>query len=1302
MIQVKQFSGRQNLDDNPDTIPFLDHMDARNIVFRGNGANMRAQNVQGNTVIPNAYLPAGTNVCIGAWYDQVKGRIFSFIYNSNNNHSIVIYPPSTGILQPLIISGTNTNGDVLQFEITQPILNVNIIYGDSTQGDVLYWINSQKLPCKINIDRALNGGYGVIQKSYLDVAKEPASIPPAVVYEDDDTVTVNNLRKKLFKFKQRQVFDDKDKSVTSAQSEIPVPNNSTNSDVDTDPTKNARIAIIYQTGPANVKKIELYAAVSTGNEFSDFFMIASIDKADNSLPDNDIAVFNFYNDQAYNYLYIEESIQLFDYVPLQALAQETLNGNVLIYGNIIEGYPNLSDFSGSNVQFEAEPFYAGRYFSLLVASQSGDSGFGTGNVHFMVKGKGYDASFPVTTGNTYILAFTDATSVSYTSLAGDTITDVLQGLIDDAISKGYTVTGSTATPNAIYISQTGKSLAYARLVVNAVSENTDTGNSGSLMAYDWWSRYAFGLVYFDPKGRTNGVVYPQSAFSGQTIAFQEGLLSVADIPEMIAQIYHVPPDWAYYYSWVRTKNLTKSSFLQWISDRTYKDTITDPAENQYAYISIESVNTFKTNNPSSPLGYTFSPNDRIRFIKLYNADNSTAQLYTNKDFEIQASETNPTINGQVQTGQFIKIFLPDTDATFDFGGETYAYYFIELYTPAQSVANGLDVYYEFGERYKIGNPTLSTRFHQGQTQNQNIIGVLPALFSFTKGDSWTKFRKVQTGVVLNYTIPATNCLDSDAGQITLGATFISATINDPNVLTGSSPCNNLIGFDVATNDDRWLIKIVTGTYNFRIKGTVTIVFSDSLPGDTYEFFLQKNDGTEYQLVPVFDSAAAGTYSFSFDTTFTISTGERIFIFGYSPGANDHTRTFQASAFTITRTVAFTQTMIDPNFSDYYPSAVNSNGRAFVFDENAGTVQFPVLMRWGLSYEADTNINRTNRFYAQNFDEVDRAKGGIQRFKARQRIMRIFQNRGCGQVGVYTKFIQDSAGTQQLTTTDVIITPNNVQYYAGEYGVGDHPESLVSGTIQDYFVDPIRGYQVRLSNDGMTPISEIYKGQFYIRSLLTPYNKVWARPDGSFAKILGVYDYLEEEYIAILQSGLNDNEGNITTIDPYTFSFSEQRNAYGSFRDYHPEWMVCAEDVLYSWLNGNIYVHNSATYCNFFGTQYNAYIDAPFNQNLVQKKTWISVTEVSGDIWECPLIYSNLMSYGTQRQETNLKPGEFRILEQMPSASFKRDVHSRGGKINGSPMKGNWLVIRFQVTNASDLVYLSAVSVKCIDSPLSTR
>lgn len=1289
MIQTKQFGGVLNLDDPDAEMPFLHHKEARNIVFRGEGANLRAQNIPGNVISPNPYLSMeGNNTCIGAWYDQVRGRIFSFIYNSAGNHGIFIYKPITGTWSYLILNGTNTDTDVLLFDIKKPILNVNILYGGSEDQDLLYWLNSQGKPQRINIDRAAS--YNPIKSEYIDVAIAPAIICPQVSYEDDENITVNNLRKKLFKFKVRLVTDDNEKSVTSIQTVVSLPYEPFNTTVDADPTKNARIAITYPTGDKTIKKIEILGAVSTGIQFSDFFLIQSIDKSEDLIPDDDIAVFYFYNDKAYNYIDIEESIQLFDWVPLVAVSQEILNGNVPIYANITEGYPNLMSFSNgtntSNITGDSTNVWDGIYFSTLTGSQSGKAGFESGPIHVIVTGK-------VTNNNSYTVLLSDDSFFGYTATTGDDISDVMQGLIDDAVSKGFTVTGTSANPNFVYFSKSNTALGRVNLFTP--EQNLPNLDDGSLNAYDWWSRYGFGLVYFDDKGRTNGAI-TTNGFLIETDPYSESMTG-AQIPSLNAYIYHRPPDWATYYSWVRTDNLSKSTFLQWVSTSTIKEASDVPGEKSYAYISLEALNLFRTNNPQTPLSYSFTPNDRIRFIKRFNVNNTTANIYTNKDYEIQAVVTDPTVNGVDYVGQFVKIFLPATDASFDFGTSDYYFYFFELYTPAQPVASGLDIYYEYGERYLIGDATLSTRFHQGYLQNQSSDLVTPAITRFIEGDNYSKYRTIQAGTQINYNIEPGFGLDSDAGRITIGCTFVSQDIVDPNITPGSSPCNNLIGFNLSTDTSRQILTIGTGSYSFRIKGTISITFPDVGPDEyPYEFFLQKNDGTKYQLVAPFDAHNPGTYTFTVDTNFSMSTGERIFIFGWAVFGNDNTRSFNATNLTITRNLFFQQTCIDPNFSDYYPSSVNSNGRPFVYNENANTVNYPVLMRWSLAYQQDTSINQANRFYFQNLNTVDREKGSIQRLKARDRVLRIFQERACAQVGIYGRFIQNNQGQSELITTNEIITANNIQYYQGQFGIGLHPESLVSGQIQDYFVDYIRGYQLRLSNDGLTPISLLYKGQYDIRNLLTPYNNIWDRPDGSYAKILGVYDYFEEEYITVLQSGQNESN----SIPAYTFSFNEKRNAYGSFRDYNPEWMVSAEDIKYGWLNGQMYIFNSDIYCNFFGVQYGASITCVFNQSLTTKKTWIGISEVSNTIWDCPNIYTNIKNGTGSNQQSTLIEKEFTLLEQMPSASFKRDMNSAGGKINGNQLKGNYIVIQFRKLNASELVYLDAVSVKFIDSPLT--
>jgi hypothetical protein len=100
-IERKQFSGVLNLDDPNESIPGQHHKDARNILFRGNPGNFSIQSAYGNRLVSNS-LPAGTNTCIGSFYDQQKQRLFFFNHNSNGNNGIYIYNTIAGTIQTLL------------------------------------------------------------------------------------------------------------------------------------------------------------------------------------------------------------------------------------------------------------------------------------------------------------------------------------------------------------------------------------------------------------------------------------------------------------------------------------------------------------------------------------------------------------------------------------------------------------------------------------------------------------------------------------------------------------------------------------------------------------------------------------------------------------------------------------------------------------------------------------------------------------------------------------------------------------------------------------------------------------------------------------------------------------------------------------------------------------------------------------------------------------------------------------------------------------------------------------------------
>lgn len=1292
MVQAFPFSGFQNFDDPDEVIPAIHHRVLRNGWFKGTAPNLRLENVPGTRQKTNPFLiNDNNNLTIGKYYDPIGKRIFVFNYRGDNNKAIYMYDTLAAQWSRIVEQTVNADNDVLGFTQT-PIINIDIIYGDSTQGDLLCFVDSFGVPKKINIQRALSGGYGTIKKTYLDVAKEPADIPPTCIYENDPANTVNNLRKKLFKFKIRWVFDDLDKSVTSSQGETPIPLGAFDQSFDSDPTKNCRIALVYQTGPANVKKIELLAAVSLGVTFSDFFLITSLDKSVEGLSDNDLGTYLFYNDKAYNYIDLEESIQLFDYVPQTAGAQTLLNGNVLSYGNIKEGYPNLTNFTfNGNTSYVSpieRPYYYGNLFSVLVANQSGDSGFGIGNIHIVVRGI---ISAPAFSLDTYTVYMTDGSTITYTLNTNDNSAAIIAGLRADAISKGYTIISSGNNDLIIYKA----SISLARTFITSNYSYNVLAQTG-LNAYDWLGKHGWGLVYFDAKGRTNGVVYT-NGFSVSSSSYTESG-GFANKPSFSASIYHIPPDWAYYYQWVRTKDLKKSAFQQWISDRTYKDLTSLSGVVKYAYISVQSLNVFKAANPQSPLGYTFTAGDRITFFKRYNADTTTANLYGNsKDFEIVASVVDPVINGETRTGQFVKIILPSTDGAFDFG-EGFFNYFIELYTPAQSVANGLDVYYEYGERYMIANPTLSTRLHQGMMQNQTTDHLTPATFEFNRGDFYIKNRVVQTGNEFLFNIPESTV--TGANFIIMPINFIGSTYSDSNITTQNQPFVGMPAFNPFT-DGRWFLGAVAVT-DFHIKGTISFSFTTAQVGSFWDIYIQNRFGEKTYLISQ-NVENAGSYSFSFDTTTTL---EDDHIFLLALGSAVRTIKFLSSNITFTIDRIISQTMIDKNFSDYFSSSVNSNGRAFVYSENANQVTFPTMYRWSLAFQSDTNINKSNRFYAQNLDSVDRMYGAIMRMKTWDRLLTFFQERKCGQTGVYKKFITDSAGTQQLITTTDIITENNVQYYAGDYGLGNQSDSLVQAGFVYYFTDPIRGVICRLSRDGITVLSEIYKMQTYAGSAIPNYLISRNYTYGGAARITGAFNVRKDntsEYLCVFQPW---TFGSASFVGE-TLAFDEGRNAFYGFFDFAPEHILCAENVLYSFRNGRMYIHDVVTgggMNTFYGTKYETLVRRVFNEHLMQKKSWISVTELSSVIWDCPEISSNQYSYGTTPQQSNLVTADFNETEGQFNASFLGDSNSIGGISNGDTLKGSLIKILFRLRtqDSGSPAFLAGILIKYIDSPLNPQ
>lgn len=767
----KTFSGIMNLDDPNEVIPANHHREAKNILFKGNGGERRAESIPGNAVVANANLQTGNNVCIGSYYDELKQRVFYFVYNSLGYDAIFVYNTLTKSVSTLLMSSVDSlpSEPLFEFDPDYPIASVNILYRSDTDGDILHWTDRKNAPMKLNIKEAeaVNKTYnGNWKKKYLTVARAMPLISPICKYENDNATNINNLRSKLYQFKYRWVYRDDTKSSWSPWSRLFAPADVDSIVTEIDPTKNNRISILYTTGSGDVVKVEIAARQSLDVTFSEPFLVKTIDKVALSIGNDTTATYNFYNTESNPYIDLAESDQLFDYVPLKANAQELLNGNVLIYGGITEGRTPGVSISATKALSLVQNTNTSTAFTMSSFNRYTFTYYPTYNVtggaHYII----FNGT-PVV-GDVYTFSMslrkeseggiqTATISVNITVGAGQNsqaaIEDLLkQTLKDDATIQAYVLNANIDKLNLVepgeFSGKRGVKIPgnsfYSSWVLDSYNFQYvyNTGDplpadptGVNIACYKHKSRYSFGICYFDENGVTNGVMTTDNM---KLITPEIESTDLGGVPLTIPMIQftitNLAPTWAKYFSFVRTTNLTAFDFKTIVTTTTGLDTV-----NNYAYLDITDYQNNKNGYPV----YAFTKGDRVRIIGRKGQADQVTEAQSN-DYPVLAlmTSTEVTNSGGMTSPATVpasKIWLriPYDNASmsgFNFGNASYYNYYIEVYTPSLNASDENQLYYEFGETYNV----LPNRYHEGMTQNQtNDQG---AIYKFVRGDIYTRSR----------------------------------------------------------------------------------------------------------------------------------------------------------------------------------------------------------------------------------------------------------------------------------------------------------------------------------------------------------------------------------------------------------------------------------------------------------------------------------------------------------------------------------------------------------------------------------
>ena len=1150
------FNGKMNLDVANYRISNNDYIDALNITkdAQGEGQDRIVSNILGNEKIEYT-LPAGTNKVIGFYSDKVRNRAYYFIYNSEGYHSILYYDLNDNTVYKILISKTDSNGvDILSFNPSYKVLSVNIFYRDE-EGDLLFFNDGLNPPKYINTINIHGTSWKL---EYLLIAKAPPIMPPQVVYENDTTVSINNLRNKLFQFGYRFVYENNEKSVWSSKSIVPLPQQDNLSLTQNPFTNNSRISVNVSTGGADVTGIELCFRETTNETTSDWFLIKSINKEENSIADDSIYTFNFKNDSVYAQIALTESSQLQDYVPQKANAAELANGNVLLYAGITEGYNKTN----MNLEATSNGATTGFFFDtcglLFFAECEGLNSGSTGSrLKIRVFGTGTNTDGVVTTldnpAGTYTIHVADTTSlnevgIAYTyNSATPLLVSTLLGNISAAlIGSSANWSQYSLSGNVLTMDYNGEFILYSSGIILRepvdVPQNTTFSN-----AYN--SGYEFAIQYFDSVGRTIG------AQTSTKASFTTFARTTADfnVPfETNLYIYNTPPLEARYYQVLRSNNTTYNKILYWISTSARSGIYTLGDLTRYAYINIDNIQAYneEISSTSNVVSYTFTPGDRIKFLRRFDVNNNPIDLPQLYDYEIlgmvyDIQYTQDSGDPITVFGNFIKILYPTNDISTDFAFNNdvnFQNYEILLYNYTNNTADTQRFFYEFGKCYGIGNPGTATAYHIGQYQTQSPTDPtgVPAIIQCSNGDLFSRKRNVPYNdkYVLNFK-GFTESVLYNSGFLQINPIEVDTTVENTlykiqnEVQTtwtfNTSPTwasSGYLFYNKSNTQEIVLDFEVEFNVSSNVSGTglgnayytlYSIVCTNKIPfAPRLVNLLSDKKNT---LIP-----GDTTVAFKIKKKISIPPTGKLWIgsYGYT---QESSVTFSISSANLNLTVDRRSTIdiIESSFSDNYNLVTNSNGRPSVIEENAKQVYFPTLIRFSQAYQTNTDINGLNNFYPENFDEYDRSFGDVVRLHVRDRYLKVYQTFKVGNVPILTQIIKDSANNPLQANTDQLI--NKVQYYAGDYGIGDAGTSLAWNNFADYFVDNFRGVVCRLSQDGITPISILNNVNAFFAAKLPAYRKTLNNGISSTGSttnyngdpcIYGVFDAYTNKYIIAME------------------------------------------------------------------------------------------------------------------------------------------------------------------------------------------
>ena len=151
------------------------------------------------------------------------------------------------------------------------------------------------------------------------------------------------------------------------------------------------------------------------------------------------------------------------------------------------------------------------------------------------------------------------------------------------------------------------------------------------------------------------------------------------------------------------------------------------------------------------------------------------------------------------------------------------------------------------------------------------------------------------------------------------------------------------------------------------------------------------------------------------------------------------------------------------------------------------------------YNSNSGVNDLNQFIQAEkiTKDINPTYGSIQKLFSRNTDLITFCEDKVVKILANKDAIYNADGNTNLTATESVL--GQTVPFSGDFGISTNPESFASESYRAYFTDKQRGVVLRLSRDGLTPISKSGM-QDWFRDNLPEYHT-----------LLGTYDSYKEDY-----------------------------------------------------------------------------------------------------------------------------------------------------------------------------------------------